>query len=156
MPVCWHQREMWSASVRETFLGFPRTGGLSKYSRVHKGSVPFEFWPLSLSTTSEDGLEISSALWMIPLHQTEPLQSFMKDWKGLPRRKILRAACWVTKTLWIFDVLAEEAVSRRDDPAGRDQGAGAEVELSDVNGCHPGMSTWQSWVSAHYPPPGNW
>lgn len=52
-------------------------------------------------------------------------------------------------------VLAEEAVSGRHDPAGGHQGAGAEVQLPNINGHHPGMSTRQSRVSAQYPPPGD-
>lgn len=46
-------------------------------------------------------------------------------------------------------------MSCRHNPAGGDQGAGAEVLLPDVNGRHPGVSTWQSGVSAHYAPPGD-
>lgn len=42
------------------------------------------------------------------------------------------------------NILAEETVSRRDNPAGGHQGASAEVRLSHVNGRHPGVSTWQS------------
>lgn len=52
-------------------------------------------------------------------------------------------------------VLAEEAVSSRYNPAGGHQGASAEVQLTDINGCHPGMRTWQSRVSTQYPPPGD-
>lgn len=43
---------------------------------------------------------------------------------------------------------------RRDDPAGGDQAAGAEVGLSDVNGGHPRMHAWQGRGAAKDPPPG--
>lgn len=52
------------------------------------------------------------------------------------------------------DLLAEEAVRSRKDPARRNQCPGAEVRLSGVNGCHPGVSAGQSWVSTQYPSSG--
>lgn len=42
-----------------------------------------------------------------------------------------------------LNILAEEAVGRRDDPARGHQGAGTEVRVSDVNCRHPGVCTWQ-------------
>lgn len=51
-------------------------------------------------------------------------------------------------------ILAEEAVRRRDNPAGGDQAAGAEIQLSNVNGGHPWMRTRQGRSAAKDPPPG--
>lgn len=57
---------------------------------------------------------------------------------------------------YTHDILAEEAMRCGDDPARGNQSACAEVWLSNVNGCHPGVSTWQGRASTHYPAPGNW
>lgn len=55
----------------------------------------------------------------------------------------------------ICDVLAEEAVRSGDDPARRDQSSGAEVWLSHVNGCHPGVGARQRRGAAQNPAHGH-
>lgn len=55
----------------------------------------------------------------------------------------------------VLNVLAEEAVSGRHHPAGRDQSAGAEIWLADVDGGHPGVWARQSRAAPQDPSPGH-
>lgn len=130
--------------LREACLGFPWTRHLVKYSVFIKGGQRHRMVPLlRFDPPHQRSVQGKVATVNVAMTVTQASSGINTLYR------INR------KSLQLLIVLAEEAVSGRYDPAGRHQGPGAEVHLADINGRHPGMSTWQSRVTAQDSAPGD-
>ena len=137
----WRHSHVNSICARGVFLGFPRTGRRSKYSAFTK------LWSRGGGSQSlnDARVELGHQMTLYALHCLRRASNPLLD---------LQSHVFKHPLMRICSILAEEAVRRRHDPAGGDEGAGTEVGLMDINRRHPGVSARQSSVSSHYSPPG--